>query len=668
MHMADRALCIDAHRPMSRAEDDFRPKLGRIRSLGGRSAKRYTAKLAAAMEKARPGVFAKRSGRGYALSHIGRGAGIAAARSMKGHPFAKFRARRVAVKIRSVRLGKSGLSKARAHLRYIQRDGAEKDGKPGKLYGPAPEAVDGEAFLDEGKTDRHQFRIILSPEDAGELEDLTKFTRDVMAAVERDLGTKLDWVAVNHHDTDHPHVHIVLRGRADDGENLVIARNYITHGFRRRAEELATLELGDRSDLDIARARLLEAGKDRFTSIDRDLGELAVGGVIDLKQPRTTYDRFRTKLLNARLKTLETMGLATRASDGWRLSPRHEETLRDMGRRGDIIRSMGQALGTRFSPAAMRDYAAEVAPPVLIGRVAGSGASDDAHEKRFLAIDGADGKQWHVAVVSGASLTPPNEAIVEIRREAGAARKSDHVIAAIAKQNGGVYSDALHERADPRSTPEYRLAHKRRLEALRRASVAEREPDGSWRVPEDYLKRAAEFERGKGAANVRVLSFVTLEQLESVPGATFIDDTLDGKRSIEATGHGFGAELKDALSARRRWLLAQGLAEEVGGAFRVDRRALASLHRDAVAREGARLEKRLGKSFIEPVEGERFSGVYRRPVDLASGRYALVERSKDFTLLPWREALEVRRGLEISAVLRRGGIAWDIGIERGLGR
>lgn len=668
MHMADRALCIDAHRPMSGAEDDFRPKLGRIRSLGGRSAKRYTAKLAAAMEKARPGALAKRSGRGYSLSHIGRGAGIAAALSTRAHPFSKFRARRVAVKIRSVRLGKSGILKVRAHLRYIQRDGATRDGTPGKLYGPQRDGVDGAAFLEEGKSDRHQFRIIVSPEDAGELQDLSKFTRDVMAAAERDLGTKLDWVAVNHHDTDHPHVHIVLRGRADDGENLVIARNYITHGFRRRAEELATLELGDRSDFDIARARLVEAGKDRFTSLDRELQDLAADGVIDLKQPRTIYERFRTKLLNARLKTLETLGLARHASDGWRLSPRHEETLRDMGRRGDIIRSMGQALGTRFSPAEMRDFAAEVAPPILIGRVAGSGASDDAHEKRFLAIDGADGKQWHVAVVSGVSFTPPKGAIVEIRREAGAARKSDHIIAAIAERNGGVYSEALQERADPRSTPEYRLAHKRRLEALRRAGIVEREPDGSWRVPEDYLKRAAEFERGKGAANVRVLSFVTLEQLQSAAGATFLDDALDGNRSIEATGHGFGAELKDALGARRRWLLAQGLAEDVDGAFRVDRRALASLQRDAVAMEGARLEKRLGKSFIEPVEGERFSGVYLHPFDLASGRYALVERSKEFTLLPWREAIEARRGLEISAVLRRGGVAWDIGIERGLGR
>ncbi len=653
---------------MSGAEDEFRPKLGRIRSSGGRSAKRYLGKLAAAMEKARPGALSKRSGRGYALSHIGRGAGIAAAFSVRSHPFAKFRARRVAVKIRSVRLGKNGLPKARSHLKYIQRDGAQKDGTPGKLYGPEREAVDGDAFLEDGKEDRHQFRIILSPEDAGELENLTRFTREVMTAAEKDLGTRLNWVAVNHHDTDHPHVHVVLRGRADDGSNLVIARNYITHGFRRRAEELATLELGPRSDLDIARARVQEAGKERFTSFDRELQGLAADGVIDLKRPRTVYDRFRMKLMKARLRTLEQMGLATRSREGWRLSPDHEKTLRDLGRRGDIIRSMDKALGTQFSAAALRDFAAPDAPAVLVGRVAGSGAADELHEKRFLAIDGADGKQWHVEVEQGALPPVAKDLIVEVAKAQGAPRKSDLIIAAIAERNSGVYSDALHEAADPRSTPEYRLAHKRRLEALRRAGIVEREQDGAWRVPEDYLKRAAEFERGKGPASIRVLSFVALENLSDARGSTFLDDALEGIRSIETMHSGFGSELKDALGARRRWLLANGLAEDDGGALRIDRRALAQLQRDAVAKEGAKLAASLGKSFVEPVEGERFTGTYRRPVDLASGRYALVERSKEFSLLPWREGLEVRRGMEISAVLKRGGITWEFGRERGLGR
>lgn len=647
------------------ADDEFRPRLGRIRSAGGRAAKRYLGKLYQRMEKARPGVFAKRTGSRFSGARIGRGAGVAAGLAKRAHPFAKFRARRVAVKIRSVRLGKNGLAKARAHLRYIQRDGAARDGTPGKLYGPTRDAVDGAAFLEEGKDDRHQFRIILSPEQAGELEDLNRFSRDVMAAAERDLGTKLDWVAVNHHDTDHPHVHVVLRRRADDGSDLIIARNYITHGFRGRAEERATLELGERRDLEIARSRMREASEERFTSIDRELQELGAGGVVSLSEPKTVYDRFRLKLFMARLRTLEAMRLASRDREGWRLSPAVEETLRGMGRRGDIIRSMEHAVGDRLSLHNLRDFASEAAPAKLIGRVAGSGAADDAHEKRFLAIDGADGNQWHVEIDLKPGAMPPEDAIVELSKSAGTPKKSDLTIAAIAGNNGGIYSNKLHEIADPRSTPEYRLTHKRRLEALRRARIVEREADSSWRVPEDYLKRAAEFERGKAAANVRVLSWVSLEELREAPARTMLDGALERGEKIETVPAGFGDELRGALAARRRWLIEQGLAKEEGARLVIDATRLALMEHEAVAAAGARLSKQLGKAFDQPVEGERLSGIYRRSVDLPAGRFAIVERSKEFSLVPWREALEARLGLEVSGVVRRGGITWDFGRSRG---
>jgi len=646
-------------------DDEFRPRLGRIRSIGGRAAKRFTARLYARMEKARPGVFAKRSGARFSGARIGRGAGVAASFAHRSHPFAKFRARRVAVKIRSVRLGKNGLAKARAHLRYIQRDGAERDGTPGKLYGPARDAVDGEAFLEEGKTDRHQFRIILSPEEAGELEKLEAFTRDVMASAERDLETKLDWVAVNHYDTDRPHVHVVLRGRADDGKDLVIARNYITHGFRGRAEERATLELGERRDLDIARARMREATQERFTSIDQELRELDAGGFVSLSEPRTVYDRFRSKLFMARLRTLEAMQLARRERDGWRLSPAMEETLRGMGRRGDIIRSMEHAVGDRLSLHHLRDFAGETAPLRLIGRVIGSGAADDAHERRFLALDGADGNQWHVEIDLKPGAMPPEGAIIEVSRGVGSPRKSDLTIAAIAERNGGVYSNEVHEQADPRSTADYRLTHKRRLEALRRAGIVEREADGSWRVPDDYLQRAADFERGRSAANIRVLSFVSLEELPQARARTLLDDALESHEKLETVPAGFGGELRGALALRRRWLIEQGLASEEGARLVIDRKRLALMEHEAVATTGARLSKQLGKAFDQPVEGERLTGIYRRSVDLPAGRFAIVEGSKEFSLVPWREAMEARRGLEISGVIKRGGVSWEFGRTRG---
>ena len=92
--------------------------------------------------------------------------------------------------------------------------------------------VDLRIFAATGSDDRHQFRFIVAPEDGVQLEDLRSFTRTLMARVERDLGTRLEWVAVDHWDTDNPHTHVVLRGKDNGGKDLIIARSYITHGMR----------------------------------------------------------------------------------------------------------------------------------------------------------------------------------------------------------------------------------------------------------------------------------------------------------------------------------------------------------------------------------------------------------------------------------------------------
>lgn len=186
---------------------------------------------------------ASRTGKGPGVKR-GRGAAFVRARALSGgwrHSAAGVR--RVVVKTRYVQnAGKNG--KGAAHLRYIQRDGTSRDGERGQLYSATDDRADGDAFLDRGKDDRHQFRFIVSPEDAADLTDLTEHTRDLMSRIEADLGTKLDWVAVNHHNTGHPHVHVIVRGKDDLGENLVINGDYLANGIRERASELTTLELG----------------------------------------------------------------------------------------------------------------------------------------------------------------------------------------------------------------------------------------------------------------------------------------------------------------------------------------------------------------------------------------------------------------------------------------
>lgn len=125
--------------------------------------------------------------------------------------------------------------------------------------------------LDACEHDRHQFRLIVSPEDGAQLHDLKPFIRDFMAQVERDLETKLDWMAVDHYNTGQPHTHIVIRGKDDRGDDLIITKDYMSHGLRMRAREFLTLELGPEIEHDMTLKLAREVNAERFTRLDRAL-------------------------------------------------------------------------------------------------------------------------------------------------------------------------------------------------------------------------------------------------------------------------------------------------------------------------------------------------------------------------------------------------------------
>jgi type IV secretory pathway VirD2 relaxase len=307
--------------------------------------------------------------------------------------------RRVVLKARVVRMNASALAGAALHLRYIQRDGVEHDGSKGHLYG-ADGAADAGAFEQPVAGEMHQFRLILSPED-GEALDMPSYVRRFMAQVEKDLGRRLDWGAVNHHDTDNPHAHIVIRGVDRDGVPLRFDRAYIAHGLRARAQELATQELGPRSAIDIQRARSKEVHQERFTSLDRDLERRAVDGIVTVRAGRPDVSGATT--LTARMQYLVELRLAERLSAiSWRLTPDWAAQLRELGTRGDILQQMHAAL--RGDPARYRvlDDAAEPAP-TLYGRVAQKGLSDELRGSFYAVIETADGAGYHVPLGSRAA-------------------------------------------------------------------------------------------------------------------------------------------------------------------------------------------------------------------------------------------------------------------------
>lgn len=325
----------------------------------------------------------------------GRRAGIAA-RSRAGN-------RRVIVKARVVR--HKGVSFRAAplahHIAYLKRDGVSRDGKDAGLFGAGSDLVDGDAFAERCEEDRHHFRFIVSPEDAAELEDIRTFTRELMDDMAHDLDTRLDWVALDHWNTDNPHVHILMRGRSADGKDLVIDRDYIRAGLRSRAENRVTVELGPRSEHEIARAIMREVDAERWTSLDRSLQHIADegGAIVDLRPGPSGYTRHNHDLLLGRCAKLENLGLADRIDTAcWTLKPGVEQTLRDLSVRGDIIKTMHRAMsaqGQRADPGRFALHEELLVDPV-IGRLVERGLHDELTGSAYAVVDATDGRTHYL--------------------------------------------------------------------------------------------------------------------------------------------------------------------------------------------------------------------------------------------------------------------------------
>ena len=512
----------------SRDESRFRPKVGPPRSRGsGRSpfAKEVLAQVSRAGPASRSGLMQSPSRKGARLG--------------RGHVASKFagqsltsRARRVVIKSRLVVFEGRGRQSTEDHEDYLERDGVDRNGGRGQLYGAVTDHADGDAFAERCADDRHQFRFIVSPEDAAHLDDLKAYTRELMAQMERDLGTRLDWVSVDHWDTDNPHTHILLRGKDQNGRDLVIARDYLSHGMRLRAAEIATQWLGPRTELEIREGLTREVQQERWTSLDRTIQQQHLrNGIADLRQqPPDTGDRFRHALLIGRLDRLAEMGLATRVEPGvWAVAPQAEATLRAMGEQGDIIRTMQRAFSKQDREYTIFDPTRPGAR--VTGRVASKGLVDELHERGYLIVDGIDGRAHYVALPANADLAGfPTGSVVTVRA-GGEARPADRTIAAIAQ--GGIYradQHLVHARTHERNPEAFVQAHVRRLESLRRLGIVERVEEGVWRVPPDLVERGRAFDakRTQGAL-VDLRSDLSIQQQVRAMGVTWLDRQLVSK-------------------------------------------------------------------------------------------------------------------------------------------
>jgi len=583
---------------MSGRDNDIRIRPGRIRDRGpsGRKAQSFVGQVMRAARKAghTGHSFTGRAASGR-RSAFGRGRFAAAARGLSRTQ------RRVVVKARVVRHRGARFRSAplAKHIAYLQREGVTRDGRDANLFGREGDELDGRDFAARCEEDRHHFRFIVSPEDASQMEDLRAFTRDLIGQAERDLGTRLDWVGVDHWNTDNPHIHVLVRGRAEDGSDLVISRDYISRGFRARAEQLVELELGPRTAREIAAGLDAEINAERWTGLDRVLRALADDhGVADLRpgSPEPQDAELRRRMIG-RAQTLERLGLAERLAPAvWSLRPGIEQTLREMADRGDIIRTMHRAL-LGGPDRAQADFAIEATPaePIL-GRLVERGLHDELSGEAYAVIDAVDGRVHHLRFrdLEATGDTPP----------------------------GGMVETRL------------------------------------------WSPRAG----GRAVLSLVGRSDLSLKAQLGADGATWLDRLALARTRAPLSHGGFGAEVRAALERRADHLIAEGLATRTGRGVTFARDLLATLRKRELDVANAKLQAETGLMFRTSAEGETVSGVYRQRLDLASGRFAMLDDGMGFELVPWKPQLDQYLGQRIAGTITAGGgIDWTLGRRRGLG-
>jgi hypothetical protein len=334
--------------------------------------------------------------------------------------------------------------------------------------------------------DPRLFKLIISAE-FGERMDLVLHTKALMDGMGQDLGKQLDWVAVVHHNTDHPHVHVTLRGLSKDGQEIKLSREYVQKGIRLRAEDLATAQLGIRTEADIFEAHRREVVQRRFTPLDRSIAKQhpadgkgqdfharANPGNPSLKP----YEREQVQFLANRLRALSAMGLATEKGPGeWEVRGNFAEVLRTMQRTSDRQKSIAQQTSLASDPRIPLQVDDWRKLRTVEGRVLGHGEEEN-NGKRYMLLEGTDGKLHYLMHTQQ----------VDSARQAGRLKPDSFVSIQRTKING-----KIEHRLDEHGTAEAMLTDKAfisnkaaRLNQILNHSTAQNTLDSSKAVRPHY--------------------------------------------------------------------------------------------------------------------------------------------------------------------------------------
>ena len=299
-----------------------------------------------------------------------------------------------------------------------------------------------------------------------------------------------------------------------------------------------------------------------------------------------------------------------------------------------------------------------------MGRLAAKGLVDGLSDKAYAIVDGIDGRAHYVPIGHADLSEFPVGGIVEARPTP--LRAADRNIAALSKD--GVYLTEEHRahleaHGDPRIHSEEIVdAHVRRLEALRRAGIVEREAEGIWRIPPDLVARGHAYDRQRtGGVDIQLHSHLPVDRQVTTMGATWLDRTLvNGEAAIGNAG--FGATVKEALRKRVDFLVEHGFAQRDGEQMKLPSNLLTALRQRDLDSVAKAITAETGMSHRPLADGERATGVYRRMVVTASGRFAMLDDGLGFSLVPWRPVLEQRTGQQLTATIRGDHVIWSLAV------
>jgi len=340
------------------------------------------------------------------------------------------------------------------------------------------------------------------------------------------------------------------------------------------------------------------------------------------------------------------------------------------------LRIAGNRVGRQLRAAsgrAVRFNGARLGRGSGVGRVLASG---DRHagfrarrvvvKTRIVKLAGKGGLSRYVDIGTNTESIPDGS-IVRIEPRSVGARDVDRTIAKVGAANGGHYSVDAHLRHDLQATEAFAQKHVRRLEAIRRTTGAvERRPHGSWTIAPDHLDRVEAYERAiarNSPVAVEVLSAAPLDKLPGHDGATWLDRELTSTKPTRFE-RGFGGEVRAARPARQQWLVEQELAQVEGDRVRVAPNLVVRLQQRELGRVAGQLSRELGLAYTPATSGEKVAGKLARAVQIGDRKFALIERSREFTLVPWRPVLERAVGKQVAGIVRETGIDWTIGRER----